>query len=95
MPTRNVVITDHQAELIDRLVASGRYQNASEVLRAGLRMLERDDEDHAAKLAALRAAVQVGIDAVEAGDYIEFGSADEMRRHLRAITEEAIARAGK
>ncbi len=94
MPTRNVVITDHQAELIDRLVASGRYQNASEVLRAGLRLLERDDADHEAKLAALRAAVKVGMDAIEAGDYIDFDSPEEMRRHLRRISQEAIERAG-
>ena len=33
MPTRNVVITDRQATMIVRLVKSGRYQNASEVLR--------------------------------------------------------------
>ena len=32
MPTRNVVLTDHQADLVERLVASGRYQNASEVV---------------------------------------------------------------
>ena len=44
MPTRNVVITDHQAELIDRLVASGRYQNASEVLRARLRHTRRQQQ---------------------------------------------------
>ena len=31
MPTRNVVLTDHQARLVERLVVSGRYQNASEV----------------------------------------------------------------
>ena len=30
MPTRNVVLTDHQASLVEHLVASGRYQNASE-----------------------------------------------------------------
>lgn len=95
MPTRNVVITQHQAELIDRLVASGRYQNASEVLRAGLRMLERDDADHAAKLAALRAAVQEGLDAVEAGDYVDFATPDELRAHLRVVAEGAIRRAGK
>lgn len=35
MPTRNVVLTDAQSELVDRLVASGRFQNASEALRAG------------------------------------------------------------
>ena len=40
MPTRNVVITDHQSRLIDELVESGRYQNASEVLREGIRLIE-------------------------------------------------------
>lgn len=35
MPTRNVVLTDQQAAMIGRLVHSGRYQNASEVLRDG------------------------------------------------------------
>ncbi len=94
MPTRNVVITDHQAKLIDRLVASGRYQNASEVLRAGLRLLERDDADHEAKLAALRAAVQVGVDDIEAGRYLEFGSIDDTADHLEKVALAAIRRAG-
>jgi antitoxin ParD1/3/4 len=38
MPTRNVVLTKRQEELIETLVESGRYQNASEVLRDGLRL---------------------------------------------------------
>ena len=33
VPTRNVVLTDRQAQLVQSLVDSGRYQNASEVLR--------------------------------------------------------------
>ena len=36
MPTRNVVLTDQQTEFIKQLVSSGRYQNASEVLREDL-----------------------------------------------------------
>ena len=40
MPTRNVVLTEHQAALVERLVSVGRYQNASEVLREGLRLVE-------------------------------------------------------
>ena len=57
MPTRNVVLTDRQAEMIERLVAEGRYQNASEVLREGLRLIERRDAEDEARLVALRAAV--------------------------------------
>ena len=93
MPTRNVVITDHQAELIDRLVASGRYQNASEVLRAGLRLLERDDADHDAKLTALRAAVKVATDDIEAGRYRDFDSVDDAVDHLEGVAQAVIRRA--
>lgn len=35
MPTRNVVLSEHQHELVETLVQSGHYQNASEVLREG------------------------------------------------------------
>ena len=43
MATRNVVLTSEQAELVERLVSAGRYQNVSEALRAGLRLLEREE----------------------------------------------------
>ena len=60
MPTRNVVLTDHQARLIEALVQSGRYQNASEVLREGLRLVERRAEEDGARLEALRRAAETG-----------------------------------
>jgi antitoxin ParD1/3/4 len=41
-------------------VKSGRYENASEVVRAALRALEHEDQEYDAKLAALRAAVDEG-----------------------------------
>lgn len=76
MPTRNVVLTDHQHQFIETLVQSGRYQNASEVLRDGLRLVEERDQHEAARLAALRAAVAKGLEAVAAGDYDELGTED-------------------
>lgn len=92
MPTRNVVITDHQAKLIDALVESGEYQNASEVLREGIRLVEERRAAHAAKLEALRAAVQVGIDDFEKGNYKTFKDHRELSAHLDKLTAKAIAR---
>lgn len=57
MPTRNVVLTEHKATLVEELVISGRYQNASEVLREGLRLVEQREAKNAYRLEALRAAL--------------------------------------
>lgn len=89
MPTRNVVLTDHQASLVEKLVSSGRYQNASEVLREGLRLVERREEEDALRLAALRSAVQAGIDDIEAGHLMAFQSAAALRSHLEGLSARA------
>ena len=60
MPTRNVNLTDELDRFVLAKVKSGRYENASEVVRAALRTLERDDQEYQAKLAALRAAIDEG-----------------------------------
>ncbi len=60
MPTRNVNLTDELDRFVIKKVKSGRYENASEVVRAALRTLEREEQDHAAKLAALRRAIDEG-----------------------------------
>jgi antitoxin ParD1/3/4 len=96
MPTRNVVLTDHQAQLVDRLVKSGRYQNASEVLREGLRLVETQADLDRARLQALHDAAKVGIADFEAGRFTRFADADELKRHFSeaaaAITDETAAR---
>jgi antitoxin ParD1/3/4 len=60
MPTRNVNLTDELDKFILEKVESGRYENASEVVRAALRSLERNEREYEAKLAALRAAIDEG-----------------------------------
>lgn len=57
MPTRNINLTDNQDRFVAQALISGRYQNASEVVRDGLRMLERRKTEDAAKLARLRGAL--------------------------------------
>ena len=60
MPTRNVNLTEELDRFVLSKVESGRYENASEVVRAALRTLEREEEQYAAKLVALRAAIDEG-----------------------------------
>ena len=60
MPTRNVNLTDELDRFVLSKVKTGRYENASEVVRAALRTLEREEEQYEAKLAALRAAIDEG-----------------------------------
>lgn len=69
MPTRNVVLSQHQHELIEALVTAGRYQNASEVLREGLRLLERRDAEDAARVSVLREAADMGWADLASGRY--------------------------
>jgi len=71
MPTRNVVLSDHQQELVESLVQSGRYQNASEVLREGLRLIEERERIAEAKLKALKQAARQGWADVSAGRYAD------------------------
>jgi len=95
MPTRNVVLTDRQAEFVEKLVSSGRYQNASEVLRDGLRLVERRDAEDAIRLKALREAVKAGIADAEAGRYVAFESSATLRRHLKTVADKAVAASTK
>jgi antitoxin ParD1/3/4 len=60
MPTRNVNLTPELDRFIATKVKQGRYENASEVVRAALRSLERDEKIYKARLAALRAAIEEG-----------------------------------
>lgn len=80
MATRNVVLTDTQSDLIDRLVASGRYQNASEALRAGLRLLEREEVE----LGELRSRLTNGLEQARRGDLAEGSGEDAIRRAFAA-----------
>lgn len=91
MPTRNVVLTDHQSDLVEDLVRAGRYQNASEVLREGLRLLEQRELRDAAKLAALRAAVGEGLADLAAGRYVEIDD-DRLDGYLAELGDRAASR---
>ena len=80
MGTRNVVLTDTQSALVDQLVASGRYQNASEALRAGLRLLEREE----AERGDLRARLASGLEEARLGELADGSGEEAIRRAFAA-----------
>lgn len=88
MPTRNVVLSEHQHKLVETLVASGRYQNASEVLREGLRLIEQRERFEATRLEALKMAVDQGWAAIDAGDYTDV-SEDQVDDFINRLSEQA------
>jgi antitoxin ParD1/3/4 len=93
MPTRNVVLTKRQQKLIDTLVESGRYQNASEVLRDGLRLVEQRQAEEATKLKALRDAARIGFAALDGGEFKEFEHVEDLHAYLNELSEKVISRA--
>ena len=78
MLTRNVNLTEHFHDFIETGISSGRFSNASEVVREGLRLLEQREAEDRAKLEWLRAAAQDGFDAIEGGHGMAFHSIDDL-----------------
>ena len=67
MPTRNINLTDHLNSFVERQVASGRYSNASEIVRDALRLLEEQEQERQAKLKVLRQSAKQGFDEIDQG----------------------------
>lgn len=87
MPTRNVNVTEHLDFFIKAGINSGRFSNASEVVREGLRLLERREQEDQAKFEWLRTAAKDGFDAIERGDYMSLNSEKEIREEVSAELE--------
>jgi antitoxin ParD1/3/4 len=88
MPTRNINLTDHLDRFIDTEVTSGRYGNASEVVREGLRLMEQRRAEERAKLKWLRGAVREALDELERGEGIEFHSMEDLEADIDQLAEQ-------
>jgi antitoxin ParD1/3/4 len=94
MATRTINLTDALDRFVAEQVATGQFQNASEVVRAGLRALKADQAERAAKIEALNAAIQVGIDSGPAIPIEDFSAfLDEIDAEIEAeiAAEDAAA----
>ncbi|MFZ3238497.1 MAG: type II toxin-antitoxin system ParD family antitoxin [Stellaceae bacterium] len=91
MPTRNLVLTAHHESVVRALVRSGRYQNASEVLREGMRLVEALKACEAARLRALQEAARTGLADLAEGRAREFESVDDLADYLHDVSERTLA----
>jgi antitoxin ParD1/3/4 len=82
MPT-SIALTSHFEALTQQLVSSGRYNNVSEVVRDGLRLLESRVQEEAAKLVALRDAAKIGTDAIECGEFTTLENEQDIANLVR------------
>ena len=95
MPTRNVNLTGHFDPFIETGITSGRFSNASEVVREGLRLLEQREQEDKAKIQWLRGAAKEGFDAADRGDYVTLRSDREIDDFVdqvrREVSEKLVA----
>ncbi len=76
----NVSLTPELEQLIEQKVQSGMYNSASEVIRAGLRLLQEQEELRTVRLEELRSEARKGLKSLKEGKGIP---GDEVFRELR------------
>jgi antitoxin ParD1/3/4 len=80
MAGRNFSLTEHLSDFVDDQVATGRHQNASEVVREALRRYEDDLAAERASLAIIEDVATKGLAEIARGEYTPIdGPADESR----------------
>ena len=86
--TRTLSFTPEHSAFLSTCVDSGRYQSVSEVVRAGLRLLQDQEAHREAELLRVRALIQVGADQLDQGEVVEgedfFRHWEEKHERLRA-----------
>ena len=99
----NVSITERLAGYVRKKVRSGRYNNASEVVREALRRME-DEDTRALRLAtpaaediltdlteqqidSIRQRLRAGIEAIDAGEYVEYEGREGLRKLADGVKE--------
>jgi antitoxin ParD1/3/4 len=86
MATMNVSLSDEFVAFVESEVASGEYASASEVVRDGLRLLQRAKAAHNEKIRILQREVGIGVEQARSGR-LSKRSVVEIAAKLEAIDE--------
>ncbi len=91
MGNRSILLTEQQAGFVSELVATGHYQNASEVLRDGLRLLEDRLQCQRAELADIQAGIIAGFDQVEHKQFAKGSGQEAIERAFERAVNKHLA----
>jgi len=80
----SITVTAQQAEAIRQQVASGAYASASEVVRAGLRALDREREEYQQRIESIRARIQESLNDTRPSLPLK-EAMDELRDYVRSL----------
>lgn len=69
--TLNISITPELHRFIDNKVRSGLYTSVSEVVREGLRLLERQEQERKSALDEVRRKIAVGLEQLDRGEVVD------------------------
>lgn len=68
MKNTSFALNKHFTDFIGEQVSTGRFQSSSEVIRAGLRLLERETQ----QINTLRELVSVGVEQADNGEFVDY-----------------------
>jgi antitoxin ParD1/3/4 len=97
MATKNISLTEHYSELVDTLVASGKYKNASEVVREGLRLLEQRTTEDERRIELLQQLAAEGFRQLDQGEGVGLKTSSQIADHISKLGRQAakLAKNGK
>lgn len=95
MATIHVELTEHFRQFVDSQVANGRFQDASQVLYEGLRLLEERVDANRDKLEQLRELAEEGFRELDQGLGISISSRAELDALLQGLLQAAQLRVEK
>jgi len=89
MPTRNVNLSEHYDRFVSDQIAAGKFSSASEVMRAGLHLLEQRTSEDEQKITLLKSLAAEGFSQLDQGRGIEVDGEQQLASFVQRIGRRA------